>query len=185
LNEQVAQSFEVSKKNLGVSDIDGLILHSPLETLDRTMVVWQAMEQIHRQGEVKLLGISNCYDLALLKQINEAASIKPAIVQNRFYEDTDYDHELRQWGQEHKMIYQSFWTLTANPQILSSKIIVKAAQIYKKTAAQILFRALIDMGIVPLTGTCSDKHMREDLEIFNFDLPLSIIQEVQSLFSSN
>ena len=92
LNEQVAQSFEASQKNLGVSYVDGLILHSPLENIDQTMVVWQAMEQIYKQGGTKLIGISNCYDLETLQLLYDSAFIKPAILQNRFYQDTGYDN---------------------------------------------------------------------------------------------
>lgn len=181
LSEQVAQSFEVSKKNLCTSYVDGLILHSPLENMERTMAVWRAMEQIYNQDGTKQIGISNCYDLETLQQLYELAMIKPTILQNRFYQDTGYDREIRLWCKERKMIYQSFWTLTANPQILSSKVVQKAAQAYQKTAEQIFFRFLVDIGIVPLTGTCSDKHMKEDLEIFNFDLPRAMIQEIDLL----
>ncbi|MFA6916497.1 MAG: aldo/keto reductase [Parachlamydiales bacterium] len=181
LSEQVAQSFEVSKKNLGVSYVDGLILHSPLENIDRTMIVWQAMEHIYNLKGTHQIGISNCYDLEILKQLYEGANIKPAVLQNRFYADTGYDNEIRKWCQEHRIIYQSFWTLTANPQILSSKTLQNAAQTYEKTAAQIFFRFLVEIGIVPLTGTCSDKHMKDDLEIFNFDLPKAVVQEIASL----
>lgn len=184
LSEQVAQSFEVSKKNLGVTYIDALILHSPLENMDRSMIAWQAMEQIYKQGGIKLIGISNCYDLDMLKQLFDASFIKPAILQNRFYQDTDYDNAIRQWCQEHNIVYQSFWTLTANPHILSSPSVQKAALKYQKTPAQIFFRVLIDIGILPLTGTCSDKHMKEDLEIFHFNLPKSVLQEIASLFNS-
>lgn len=184
LSEQVAQSFEVSKKNLGVSYVDGLIIHSPLENIDRSMIAWQAMEQIYNQGGTKRIGISNCYDLKMLKQLYDAAFIKPAILQNRFYKDTGYDNEIRKWCKERKIIYQSFWTLTANPQILSSEAVQNAAQTYRKTAEQIFFRVLVDIGIVPLTGTCSDKHMKEDLEIFDFDLPKSLLEEITSLFTS-
>lgn len=185
LGEQVAQSFEASKKNLGVSYVDGLILHSPLENMDRSMHAWQAMEQIYKEGGAKQLGISNCYDLEQLKQIDKMAFIKPAILQNRFYQDTHYDTEIREWCQEKKIIYQSFWTLTANPHLLSNEIVRKAAQNYQKTAAQILFRFLINIGIVPLTGTCSEKHMQEDLEIFNFDLPDTVMQAIASLLHSH
>jgi diketogulonate reductase-like aldo/keto reductase len=182
LSEQVAQSFEVSKKNLCVSYVDSLILHSPLENMDRSIIAWQAMEQIYKQGGTKQIGISNCYDLEMLKQLYEAAIIKPTVLQNRFYQDTGYDNNIRKWCQELKIIYQSFWTLTANPQILSSDIVQKIAQTYQKTPAQIFFRVLVDLGIVPLTGTCSDKHMKEDLEIFNFELPIAVKQEIASLF---
>ena len=180
LAEQVAQSFAVSQKNLGLSYVDGLILHSPLENMDQLMIVWQAMEQIYSQGGTRQIGISNCYNLEILKQLYGSASIKPAIVQNRFYRDTGYDKEIRQWCQEHKIIYQSFWTLTANPQLLLSEAVQQTAQKFQKTPAQIFFRVLVNIGIVPLTGTCSDKHMQEDLEIFNFDLPKTVVQEIAS-----
>lgn len=182
LSEQVAQSFEVSKKNLSVSYLDGLVLHSPLENIDRTMTVWQAMEEIYRQGGTNQIGISNCYDFDMLKQIYEAAFIKPTIVQNRFYNYTGYDYEIRKWCLENKVIYQSFWTLTANPQILSSQPLQEAAETYQKTVEQILFRVLVDIGVVPLTGTCSESHMKADLEIFNFNLPIAVTQDITSLF---
>lgn len=181
LSDQVAQSFEVSQKNLGVEDIEALILHSPLETMERTMIAWQALEHIYQQGGTKQIGISNCYDIETLQQLYDAASIKPSILQNRFYQETGYDREIRQWCQEKRVIYQSFWTLTANPHILSNPKVQKAAQTYQKTASQIFFRVLIEIGIVPLTGTSSDKHMTEDLAIFDFNLPTSVIEEVTSL----
>lgn len=184
LSEQIAQSFDISKKNLGVSYVNGLILHSPLENMERSMIAWQALEQIHNKGEAKQIGISNCYDFDMLKQLYEAASIKPTILQNRFYQNTNYDSDIRQWCRQKNVIYQSFWTLSANPHILLSESLQKAAHTYQKTAAQILFRVLVDIGVVPLTGTCSAQHMQEDLEIFNFDLPAPVIKEIASLFNS-
>lgn len=183
LSEQVAQSFEASKKNLGVDYVDGLILHSPLENMDQTIEAWKVMERICTQGGTRLIGISNCYDLEVLKQLYEASSIKPAILQNRFYAPTGYDDALRKWCVKAKMTYQSFWTLTANPHILSSPVVQRAAQVQGKTPAQIFFRTLVDIGIVPLTGTSSEEHMKEDLAIFNFDLQEEVKQQIVSLFN--
>lgn len=182
LNEQVAQSFEASKRNLGVNFVDGLILHSPLNNFEKTMLVWQAMEEIYHQSGALRIGISNCYDLEILKQIYEASTVKPSIVQNRFYQDTDYDYDIREWCRKQEIVYQSFWTLSANPQILHSEIVQETARTFQKTAEQILFRVVIDLGIVPLTGTSSDKHMKEDLEVLNFDLPPATVQNIASLF---
>ena len=119
VSEQVAQSFMVSKKNLGVSYVDGLILHSPLESIEQTKMAWKGMERIHAEGEAKLLGLSNCYDLETLEELYTQALVKPTILQNRFYQDTDYDHAIRLFCLEKGIVYQGFWTLTANPQILS------------------------------------------------------------------
>jgi len=181
LQSQVFQSFEVSKKNLRVSHVDSLVLHSPLESPEKLLVVWQAMEQIYQHKGTKQLGISNCYDVEVLKFLNEKASIKPAVVQNRFFRQTGYDIMLRKWCQEQKIIYQSFWTLTANPDLLANPLLQKQAQEFQKTKEQIFFRFLTQIGIVPLIGTCSDTHMKEDLDIFSFKLPHDVISEMKSL----
>lgn len=178
LSDQILQSFEVSKKNLHLDYLDGLLLHSPLESLQETLIAWKIFEKIHQQEGAKRIGISNCYDLRMIKHIYEAAVIKPTILQNRFYPVTRYDHDIRAWCLENNVTYQSFWTLTANPHLLESKAVRQASQKYRKTPAQVLFRFLTQIGIVPLTGTTSLQHMSEDLDIFLFTLTFTEIQEM-------
>jgi diketogulonate reductase-like aldo/keto reductase len=134
------------------------------------MTVWQAMENIVLSGGARQLGISNCYDPAVFEYLYDAATIKPAVLQNRFYADSHYDVDLRKFCRARGVVYQSFWTLTANPGILASAEIKQLAEQYRRTPAQILFRYLTQIGIVPLTGTTAAEHMREDLAIFDFEL---------------
>jgi diketogulonate reductase-like aldo/keto reductase len=181
LAEQVFQSFSRSKDNLGTDYVDSYILHGLLETLDDTMAAWGAMEDLFKAGEVKQLGFSNCYDLDQAKYIYDYSDIKPAVLQNRFCRDTQYDTILREWCRGHNIVYQSFWTLTANPHILSSDVMQKVAIQHCRNPAQILFRFLIQSGIAPLTGTTSTLHMKEDLAIFDFELSVSDIQQLQVL----
>jgi diketogulonate reductase-like aldo/keto reductase len=170
LEVQIAQSFETSKKNLQTPYVDSLVLHSPLSPHNLLMQAWRAMEAIQEAGGARQLGISNCYHVEVLHQLFADASVKPAVVQNRFYATTAYDAALREWCAEHGIVYQSFWTLTANPHILSSQTLRALAETYNKTVAQVFFRYLTQIGIAPLTGTCSEQHMREDLDIFDFAL---------------
>jgi diketogulonate reductase-like aldo/keto reductase len=113
--DQVAQSFAVSLENLRTDVIDSLVLHSPLAPHTLLMEVWGAMEEIAESGGARQLGISNCYDLPVLEALCGDARVKPAVVQNRFYIDSGYDQELREWCSTRGIGYQSFWTLTANP----------------------------------------------------------------------
>ena len=170
LGEQVAQSFQVSLANLQTTYLDCLVLHSPLPNHQQTMEAWQAMEKIVKSGDVKQLGISNCYELDTLEVLFRSAEIKPAIIQNRFYAKTGYDRAIRAFCKEHGIIYQSFWTLTANPQVLADNSVQSMATKYGRSAAQVFFRYLSQIGIVPLTGTTSASHMLEDLSIFDFEL---------------
>ena len=170
LDTQVAQSFQVSLKNLQTSYLDSLVLHSPLSKRQDLLTVWQAMELIFQSGLVKQLGISNCYDLQQLEFLYNSATIKPAVIQNRFYADTHYDGSIRDFCREKRIIYQGFWTLTANPKILADDLIKNLAIKYQRSAAQIFYRYLSQSCIVPLIGTTSIQHMREDLAIFEFEL---------------
>jgi len=181
LADQVSQSFAVSQNNLGTNYVDSLVLHSPYQDFSQLMTVWGTMEKIHANGGARQLGISNCYNLSMLKQLYAASKVKPAVLQNRFYSDTNFDTELRAWCQEHHIIYQSFWTLTANPQILNSPVVRQLSQSSNRTPPQIFFRFLIQIGIVPLTGTRSDQHMKEDLEVFDFTFSEADVQKLKSL----
>lgn len=182
LSRQVAQSFEVSLKNLQTDWLDGLVLHSPLAKEAELTEVWQAMEAIQKTGGARQLGISNCYDLAVLRRLHEKAEIKPAVLQNRFYAQTGYDRPIREFCRRQNILYQSFWTLTANAQILLHDTVEALAAKYGRSAEQVFFRYLTQTGIVPLSGTTSEQHMREDLAIFDFALTDSERAAVDGLF---
>jgi diketogulonate reductase-like aldo/keto reductase len=170
LPQQIAQSVAASLKNLQTNYLDCVLLHSPMPTATQDLAVWRALETLVDTGLVRQLGISNCYRIDDLRSLNETVRVKPAVVQNRFYADTNYDRDLRAYCVQHKIIYQSFWTLSANPQLLAHKTMTALVSTHNRTAAQILFRYLTQIGVVPLTGTKSKTHMREGLSIFDFEL---------------
>lgn len=182
LSGQVAQSFESSLRNLQSRYVDCLVLHSPMPDAEQLKEVWQAMEAIFDAGGARQLGISNCYELDYLEALSQSARIKPAVVQNRFHAETGYDREIRAYCRQQHIIYQSFWTLTANPQVLAHGTLTRLASKHGRTPAQVLFRYLTQEGVVPLTGTTSDIHMREDLQIFEFELTESEREAVGALF---
>jgi diketogulonate reductase-like aldo/keto reductase len=182
LPEQVAQSFASSLRNLQTDYLDCLILHSPLPTAQRTLAAWHALESLVDAGGVRQLGISNCYTVAEMEHLWRHSRIKPAVVQNRFYAETGYDREIRAFCGQRQIVYQSFWTLTANPQVLAHATITALAATHKRTPPQILFRYLTQNGAVPLTGTRSETHMREDLSIFEFELDAAERRAVDKIF---
>jgi len=182
LRAQVAQSCEISLHNLRTDRLDCLVLHSPLPTSRQTHEAWQAMEAQVDTGRVGQLGISNCYQLRQLESLYNEARIKPAVLQNRFHADTRYDRDIRAYCRKQNIIYQSFWTLTANPHILNHRTVTALADKYQRAAAQVVFRYLTQVGVAPLTGTRSVAHMRDDLAIFEFQLSDAELTRVNALF---
>jgi len=183
LGEQVAQSFAASLRNLQTDYVDCLILHSPLPTPQQTQEVWRAFESLVDAGGARRLGISNCYKPGHLERLCDDSRIKPAVVQNRFYAETGYDRAIRTICTRQRIVYQSFWTLTANPHVLAHPTVGALASTHQRSPAQILFRYLTQMGVVPLTGTRSETHMREDLSIFEFELTDAERRAVDKVFA--
>jgi diketogulonate reductase-like aldo/keto reductase len=170
LADQISQSVAASLKNLQTDYLDCLLLHSPMPTMAQTQSAWRSFESFVDSKTIRQLGISNCYNRADLERLYESARIKPAVVQNRFYAETGYDRDIRAFCVQNHIIYQSFWTLSANPHLLAHKTITALASNHNRTAPQILFRYLTQIGVVPLTGTKSEIHMREDLAVLDFEL---------------
>ena len=182
LAAQIAQSCAVSLAQLRTDYLDCLILHSPLATFGATLAAWRALEARVAAGAVRILGLSNCYVAADFAALYQAATIKPAVLQNRFHARTGYDRELRAFCRAHGVVYQSFWTLTANPDVLASATVTRLATAFACTPAQILLRYLTQIGVVPLTGTTSAQHMADDLAMFRIALDRAQCAAMARLF---
>jgi len=161
--DQVAESVSVSLSNLRTAYVDCLLLHSPFREEEETLEAWKAMEGAHDNGHALRLGVSNCYDRPTLETIVRKARVRPCVLQNRFYSDTDHDRALRAYAAEEGIAYESFWTLTANQHVLADQAYVALARELGVTPAALLFRYCVTVGIMPLTGTSSEEHMRDDL----------------------
>ncbi len=181
LSSQVAQSFRVSQHNLRTDYVDALVLHSPLFPFAKTLTAWRAMEAISNAGGALRLGISNCYDLRTLERLYGEAEIKPALLQNRFYADAGYDIKLRAFCDANAIRYQSFWSLTANPHLLGSEPVIRAAMQRGMETPQIFYAYLIAKGITPLDGTTSQAHMQADLKVFDIALTPNEIAAMDTL----
>ena len=147
--------------------------------------VWRVFESFHASNVVRHLGISNCYDLPTLQKLYQQASVKPSFLQNRFRRETNYDSALRAFLSENAMTYQSFWTLTANPHILKSAQLASLSVKLHKTPAAVYFAALSRLGIVVLSGTTNEQHMRDALEAMESvkeQLTVDDIEVVRKLF---
>lgn len=182
LEQQVAESVAASKRNLRVECVDCLLLHSPLPTHRDTMRVWRAMEKAVVAGEACTLGISNCYDATAFRRLCEDAEVKPAVLQNRFYQQSGYDVQLREMCKARGVRYQSFWTLTANPDHIQSETVARVATTHGCTPQQAWFAFTMALGITPLSGTTSAEHMRDDVSVAKtVHLEPDEVQELEKL----
>ncbi|OJD12257.1 hypothetical protein AJ78_07115 [Emergomyces pasteurianus Ep9510] len=169
--DQVHASIKSSMVNLRVLDdpnsekdtyLDALVLHSPLPTINETLEAWATLEN-YVPHKIRNLGISNC-ELPLLKTLYSSAKVKPAIVQNRFHLGSRFDVGLRQFCRENSIVYQSFWTLTANPDLVWSTEVGLLSQQVKISPQSALYCLVLGLGnTVLLNGTKNEGRMLGDL----------------------
>jgi diketogulonate reductase-like aldo/keto reductase len=164
LTTQVAQSLASSLEHLGTDHVDSFLLHGPATgsgwTADDSEV-WAAMVGERDAGRARQLGVSNVSRRHLEQMA--AAGIEPAFVQNRCYARLGWDRDVRSFCTARRIVYQGFSLLTANPEVLRHPRVARIAARVQATPAQVVFRFAQLVGMLPLTGTASPEHMRQDL----------------------
>jgi diketogulonate reductase-like aldo/keto reductase len=183
LSVQVAQSMASSLEHLGTDYIDSYVLHGPASNYDwsdEDDEVWEAMKKARDAGHARLLGISNV-SLQHLERMAATHSEAPAFVQNRCYARLGWDREIREFCSQRKIIYQGFSLLTANVEVLHHPLIADLASRANATPAQVMFAFARAIGMLPLTGTSSAEHMKQDLAARDLALPPEAIRAIESL----
>ncbi len=183
LSLQVAQSMASSLEHLGTDHVDSFVLHGPASHSHWTtddFETWQAMIKERDAGRTRLLGVSNI-SLAQLQQMARAHAEPPAFVQNRCYAIRGWDRDVRAFCREHNIIYQGFSLLTANKAVLHHPVVTDLAEEINATPAQVIFVFARQVGMLPLTGTSSADHMRQDLESRSLDLPPDAVDAIEAI----
>ena len=167
LTTQVKQSFESSLNHLHTDYLDSYVLHGPYSRWGlgkEDWEVWAAMEEFYRAGKTTIIGISNV-QASQLQELCEKASIKPMVVQNRCYAVRGWDREVRQICRQAGIIYQGFSLLTANQEVLRDPQVWEIAKRVGANPLQVIFRFALQIGMLPITGTTKEQHMKDDLAV--------------------
>jgi diketogulonate reductase-like aldo/keto reductase len=181
--EQVQQSFASSLAHLQTDYLDSYVLHGPELSrglTDNDLEVWRAMEALHAAGKTKALGISNVAVDQLAKLVT-ISHVPIAFVQNRCYASRGWDAEVRALCRQHAITYQGFSLLTANRSELQRPVIDEIALRLGVARETVIFRAAIQLGILPLTGTSSAEHMRDDLHALEITLTDADVHAIETI----
>ena len=182
ISQQITKSFQVSLANLHTTYIDSYLLHSPLPTIEQTLEAWRTLIKLQDEGKVRMIGLSNTYDVRILAALQKARKVQ--VVQNRWYEGNQWDRQVLNYCREHEIIYQlrvavavvfwflgtewerrSFWTLSGSPSLVGHPAITRIANASGLTAEQTVYRFAQLNGVIPLSGTTNEDHMRQDVDV--------------------
>jgi diketogulonate reductase-like aldo/keto reductase len=182
LSVQVAQSLASSLDHLGTDYVDSFVLHGPSSSdwRDADAEVWEAMRRERDAGRTLRLGVSNV-SLRHLEQMAASGAELPAFVQNRCFARFGWDREVRSFCRQRNVIYQGFSLLTANAEVLQHPPFIEVAGKLNATPAQVIFSFARAIGILPLTGTSSSEHMRQDLDTLQLTLPAELVRAIETI----
>jgi diketogulonate reductase-like aldo/keto reductase len=183
LSTQVAQSMASSLEHLGTDYVDSYVLHGPASGRGWTEYdteVWAAMVKERDAGRTRLLGVSNV-SLRHLQQLVASGAEAPTFVQNRCFARQGWDRAVRAFCDEGRIVYQGFSLLTANVEVLRHPVVHALAMRNQATPAQVIFRFALAVGMLPLTGTTDEDHMKQDLASEELVLSPDEIRTIESL----
>jgi len=183
LTTQVRQSFDSSLTHLGTDYVDSYVLHAPFSRRglsEADWEVWAAMEGLYQSGKTKMIGISNVA-AGQLAELCEQANHKPMVVQNRCYAALGWDQEVREICRANGIVYQGFSLLTANREVFADPEIHAIAKRLGAGLAQVIFRFAQQIGMLPLTGTTSERHMKEDLQAEQLALSSEELRRIETI----
>ncbi len=181
--DQVEASLESSLEHLGTDYVDSLILHGPSTRsglADADRAVWRTLETLAEGERVERIGVSNVSP-GQLEELLEFAERPSAFVQNRCFARVAWDRPTRKLCEDQGIRYQAFSLLTANQRELRSPEIHEIAERHEKTVPQIVFRFALQVGMIALTGTTSEEHMRQDLACFDFELAAGEVEAIEGV----
>jgi len=173
-------AFEKSLEKLGLDYIDLYLMHWPYP--ERYTITWKAMEKIYKSGRAKAIGVAN-FKIHHLQELAKVWEVPPAVNQ---YEHHPYltQVKIREYCQGNRILVTAYSPLGRGKlNLFDEPIIKKIAAKYDKTAAQVILRWNMDLGVSAIPKTISKGRMMENINIFDFKLEADEIATIGSLNS--
>lgn len=167
-----------SRDYLGVESIDLLLVHWPGHGAQKMLDTWNAFQMLQEEGTVKYIGVSN-FDIEHLETLKREGFIRPS--SNQIEVNPLFTQEaLRVYCQNKGMIVEGWAPLVKGNMSLLVPI-QKIAEKYNKTLAQIAIRWAISSGIRVLAKSIRVERMKENLNVFDFDISSEEIDIIDSM----
>ncbi len=140
---------------------------------------WGAMEGLVEAGLVKRIGVCN-FGTALIRDLQSYARIQPSVLQVEMHPYLTQQRLLR-FCQEENIIVTAFSPFGASSYVplnmaganesgLADPEVIAIAGDLGKTPGQIVLRWAIQRGTVTIPKTQTVAHLRDNIELFGFDL---------------
>jgi 2,5-diketo-D-gluconate reductase A len=177
-------AIDLSLERLQLDSVNLYLIHWPRPDLDRYLETWLAMEQIRDAGKVTSIGVSN-FHRQHLEKIIAGSSTVPAVDQLELH-PTFQQRELRAFGAERGIAIEAWGPLGQGKyDLLGMPAITGIAAARGVTPAQVVIRWHLQSGIIVFPKSNSAERMRENFDVFGFELSADDLAAIDGLDAGN
>ena len=164
--ENAKRAFGSSLERLGFDYVDLYLIHQPLGDYYSS---WRAMQELHREGLIRAIGVSNFYPDRLVDLIdhNEVTPAVNQIETHPFFQRAAEQAFMRERG-----VQIESWGPFAEGRnnLFFDPTLTDVGAAHGKTVAQVVVRWLIQRGVVVIPKSVRAERMRENIDVFDFEL---------------
>ncbi len=175
--EMAAEAVDASVKKLGLGYIDLYLQH---QAMGDYFAAWRAMEDAYKAGKLRAIGVSNYYP-NVLTNFCETVEICPAVNQielHPYYVQPVAIETMKYYG----VVPQAWAPLGGGRyDAFNEPVLVEAAKRHNKTAGQVMIRWNMQRGVVPLPKSTHIERIRENFDVWDFELTEDEMQKIASL----
>jgi 2,5-diketo-D-gluconate reductase A len=177
--ESTKRALEASLRRLGLDYVDLYLIHWPLPRLDRYVESWRAMENLLAEGKTRSIGVSNFLAEHLDRLAADTRTV-PAINQIELHPRLP-QREQREDNARRGIIVQSWSPLERAGAVLHEPVLARIGSRYGKTPVQVILRWHVQLGLVPIPKSGNVDRLRQNLEVFDFELGEADLAEIAAL----
>lgn len=165
--DSAIDAFDESRGRLGLDYIDLYLIHWPAS--NRRHEAWRALVDIYNVGRSKAIGVSN-YNVQHLQEVLNQSDVVPAVNQIEFHPFIyQQQRDTLDFCKAHGIVVEAYSPL-AQARQMHNPVIGEIAIKHRKTHAQIMLRWAIQHGTVPIPKSTHVERMKENLDVFDFEL---------------
>ncbi len=164
--EKTKKAFDRSMKLLGLDVLDLYLIHQPYGDVHGS---WRAMEELHREGRIRAIGVSNFHPDRVMDLIafNELAPAVNQIETHPFNQQIEAQAFLEENG-----VQIEAWAPFAEGKhgIFQNEVLRSIGAKHAKSIAQVILRWLVQRGVVAIPKSVRKERMEENFAVFDFEL---------------